>query len=127
MCSAPLTPSIVSTCGHVLWIPRGIVEPWKSIISWYFALAVRIWSYHCIRTCCSERMWSTFNPTTPQDFQSLKLAPISFGVGLVGWFVQIHTPTCFLAAYLTSVGTQLGSQPASTSTYSQPIFAAKSA
>src|SRR5437764_5653047 len=104
MCSAPLTPSIVSTCGQERCIPRGIVEPWKSIIKWYFAVAARTWSYHCIRTCCSERMWSILIPTMPHEFQSLKLAFISLGVGLVGWLVHSQTPMCFVLAYLTSVG-----------------------
>src|SRR6266536_752719 len=39
----------------------------------------------------------------------------------------MNTPTFLALAYLTSVGIQLPSQPASTRMYSQPIFAAKSA
>ncbi len=51
-------------------------------------------------------------------------ADLRLGV-VSGWRVQIQTPMCRAWAYLTSVGTQLALQPASTSTRSQPIRAAK--
>src|SRR5262245_66447133 len=83
-------------------------------------------SYHFMRTCCSDRMWSIFRPTTPHDLQRANAALIFAWVSMSGCRVQIHTPTCRACAYFTRVGTQLALQPASTSTYSQPIRAAKS-
>ena len=80
------------------------------------ALVASTWSYHFIRTCCSDRMWSIFSPTTPHDFHSEKAALIFAWVSMSGCRVQIHTPMCLPCAYFTSVGTQLALQPASTST-----------
>src|SRR5436309_3458574 len=127
MASAPRTASIVSTCGQVRCSPRGIVHPWNSTISLFAAVAARIASYHCIRAWLSDWMKSIFSPATPHDFQSFSWELRSAAVSRAVKLVQIQTPTCFAAAYFTSVGIQLALHPASTRMYSQPIRAAKSA
>src|SRR3989440_9041862 len=126
MCSAPSTASMVSTCGQVRSVPRGMVQPWNSTISRFFAVSAATASYHFIRSWPSDSTKSIFSPATPQDFHSGSCASRCAWVASEVKFVQIHTPTCFACAYLTRVGIQLALQPASTSTYSQPIFAAKS-
>src|SRR5436190_7585335 len=127
MCSAPSTASMVSTFGQVRSMPRGIVQPWNSTISLFFAVAARTSSYHRIIDWLSDWMKSIFSPATPQDFHSGSSELRSAALARVGWLVQMNTPTCLAAAYFTSVGTHELSQPASTVMYSQPIFAAKSA
>src|SRR2546429_2397353 len=118
---------MVTTCGQVRSIPRGIVQPWNSTISFCFAAAARMASYHCIRAWPSDWTKSIFKPATPHDFHSGSLALRSAAVSRAEKLVQTNTPTCRALAYLTSVGIQLALHPASTRMYSQPIFAAKSA
>src|SRR2546423_6922906 len=127
MCSAPATPSIVSTFGQVRSMPRGIVQPWTSTISLFFAVAASTSSYQRIIVWPSDSMKSIFSPATPQDFHLGSSELRSAAVARLAWLVQMNTPTCLAAAYFTSVGIQEPSQPASTVMYSQPIFAAKSA
>src|SRR5436309_8561157 len=126
MCSAPSTASLVSTCGQVRSMPRGIVQPWNSTISLFFAVAAATSWYHCIIAWPSSSMKSIFSPTTPHDFHCGSRELRWLAVASALWLVQIRTPTCLGVAYFTRVGTHDGSQPASTVTYSQPIFAAKS-